>query len=518
MKVLIVDDERHVIVAIELLVDWKEIGFDQVITSSDSTEALELIKSEHPDLVLTDMMMPEVHGTELVEAIASFDKNIKIIVISGYSDFDYIQHTLRHGGTDYITKPIKEKQLVDAVAKAIADIKEVKQIKEVRKQVWRRDPIFWDQVFNEVLENGRLSQEQIAGIKDEFSLEEGMPVTIGKLALFGLDILKEKAFSNDEKLMIFALRNVCMEVISASVMKGYVTLQMDEEMRMTLVLWGKAYASMMVLKNIELALQNLYSLDTVVGVSNSRLFPSYMPLALEEAKEGLMSLDLMSKNPGIRVYTCHTEKFIYQLDHRQVLKYIEYNNEDYLKEHIRDLVREITDLNIMTLRELIAIRMEMQRVLSYCSSQLSVESAEMSQMEQYWFNPRIPEYLCREFIYQTRVLLKSWKRKNKQAQDLMAAIRDYIDSHYSAYLSLEVLSTEFGMSREHISRKFKQRLNRTVNNYITEVRMKEAKALLQGTELSIKDLAIQMGYEDEKYFSKVFKKTYGMTPAGFRKL
>ncbi|MGP1910531.1 response regulator transcription factor [Metabacillus sp. JX24] len=99
----------------------------------------------------------------------------------------------------------------------------------------------------------------------------------------------------------------------------------------------------------------------------------------------------------------------------------------------------------------------------------------------------------------------------------MEDIVSYVDTYYMEDLSLEKLSNVFFLSREHISRKFKQETGMTLSKYMTDLRIKQAKAWLRETDKTIYSISTMLGYQDEIYFSKLFKKVVGMTPFEFRK-
>lgn len=122
MKILIADDEKPVRDAILLLVDWNEFCIDQIFQAEDGSEAISLINREHPDLVLTDIMMPVSTGLYLMEWIYRNSVPCKVIAISGYTDYEYVRQIFIQGGIDYISKPIQPQKLHNALRKAISQI------------------------------------------------------------------------------------------------------------------------------------------------------------------------------------------------------------------------------------------------------------------------------------------------------------------------------------------------------------------------------------------------------------
>ena len=118
LSVLIVDDERYIREGLRNLLEWENIGFSICDEAGNGQEALEKIDLYQPDLVLLDIKMPGMNGTEVIQRIREKNKLCEIIVLSGYSDFKYAQTAMHYGVTEYIVKPIDENELTAAVWKA----------------------------------------------------------------------------------------------------------------------------------------------------------------------------------------------------------------------------------------------------------------------------------------------------------------------------------------------------------------------------------------------------------------
>lgn len=116
-KVLIVDDESLIRDGLKCIMDWEAMGFCVCGEASNGEEALRLILSQQPDLVLMDIRMPKMQGLEVVKAVRQQDFKGRFIITSGYSDFKYAQEAMRYGVEFYLTKPIEEEELSTSVHK-----------------------------------------------------------------------------------------------------------------------------------------------------------------------------------------------------------------------------------------------------------------------------------------------------------------------------------------------------------------------------------------------------------------
>lgn len=118
MKILLVDDEPHVTRAIQQLVNWDELSIDTVLTASSGHDALEQMELYVPEILMTDVVMPDMTGLDLIKTVHANYPHTKILMISGYSDFEYIHTAMLHGGMDYLLKPLTPGALTSAIRKA----------------------------------------------------------------------------------------------------------------------------------------------------------------------------------------------------------------------------------------------------------------------------------------------------------------------------------------------------------------------------------------------------------------
>jgi two-component system response regulator YesN len=123
LKAMIADDEKKVRIALKELGEWDSLGIEVMCECQDGDELYERAKEFKPDIVVTDMRMPGLSGAELIKSLYSLDKKIKIIVVSGYDDFEYTRQAIISKAVDYLLKPIDSEGLNSALKKAIAEIK-----------------------------------------------------------------------------------------------------------------------------------------------------------------------------------------------------------------------------------------------------------------------------------------------------------------------------------------------------------------------------------------------------------
>lgn len=119
MTVLIVDDEPYMVTYIAGLVDWNLYGFDRVLTANGGSLARDLIRDHRPELLVTDIRMPKISGLDLSRYIEENGLNTKVIILSGYSDFEYAKQALHYGVSDYLVKPVLRQDFVETLERVM---------------------------------------------------------------------------------------------------------------------------------------------------------------------------------------------------------------------------------------------------------------------------------------------------------------------------------------------------------------------------------------------------------------
>ena len=131
VKLVVADDEERVCRLIVALGNWEELGIKVVGTAANGIQALELIRKEKTDILITDIRMPGLNGLELIEKVREISPDIKIMIISGYANFEYAQNALKQGVSDYLLKPINKDALNESLTKMVTSDRNCRE-----EQIW----------------------------------------------------------------------------------------------------------------------------------------------------------------------------------------------------------------------------------------------------------------------------------------------------------------------------------------------------------------------------------------------
>ena len=131
LRVMLVDDEPFILQGLKILVDWNKEGFDIVYTASNGKEALEYLKNNEVDLIISDIQMPVMNGLELLENIQKTGvSHARFAILTGYDDFSYAQRAIKYNSMDYILKPVQKKDIL-ALLRNVSKLEKVSKEKEI---------------------------------------------------------------------------------------------------------------------------------------------------------------------------------------------------------------------------------------------------------------------------------------------------------------------------------------------------------------------------------------------------
>ncbi len=454
MKVLIVDDEAHVREAIRLLIDWELYDSAEVLEASNGREAVSMIERHAPQIVLTDMIMPAGGGIDLLEWISRSAPETKTLVISGHGDFDFARQTLRYGGMDYLLKPIDGDQLNEAFARAVDS--------------WRAGEESRRQLREQTMEVNRFK-----------------PVYRDKLCSDLLGGPAARASAGRELAGEFALDEGPGTVRSAVVRLG-------ERSPLWLRYAGRADLLFFTLANVS---------NEVLGHGRD----GYAFRNLGREREMAIFFWAGAAHAGEKLSRMNAglagvlgEPLHFGLG----------GCADGLAEGLRASYLQAEEaLNRRQAVQAGTAGTFAARGSAHYSGGAGAAGMHIDAANAADSGPEDGEYIH----------AFEGGPAGAAGAGVMEDIAAYIREHYREDLTLQDLADRFFLSREYISRRFKREFGENVFDYLANVRLERAKRLLRDSDMTVVRIADLVGYQDEKYFSRVFKKTTGCSPNEFRR-
>lgn len=537
MKALIVDDESRVRKAIRLLVNWEEHGITEIKEADGANKAIEMMSEYKPQLVITDMMMDAGDGIELMRWIEKHSKACKFIVISGHDDFEYMRHTVQSGGIDYLLKPIDADNINAAVATAI----KTWLAEEHARQIQFKQSIMLNElkpVHDEKLLSGLFNDTANINYtvqrlkKDRVIPNQITNVQLVILQINNADKLLLDRFGNDVELLLYTIENICNECIGRD-FNGVAFKYWGSFEQIILLLWDNKVNAAFITNQINNVIYKLFSRKFHFGTTTLDKFPTSLAKQYDEAISALDHRNLLDfasylhnasefrqfqNNESYSFANVKDEWRVALLSGNQHLieKYSKswidfFVNNSYISPHLLQL----------WLEDMFSFRSSLLQEISH--NQKNELLTMLEQQDTLTIPPNIHDYSIklhdwRQWVLQFNLNLSKavtgiQQNKSRSFSDVVS----YIEIHYNEELTLQEIADTFLISREYISRKFKQEYAISFTEYVTSFRLNKAKALLLNRNLKLNKIAEMVGIPDVKYFSKVFKKHEGLTPNEYRK-
>lgn len=535
IKVFLVEDEMVIRRGIKNSIDWEKEGYIFCGEASDGELAYPMIIKEKPDILITDIRMPFMDGLELCKLVKKELPNIKILILSGYDEFDYAKEAIRLGGTEYLLKPISSGKLLEALNGVSESIRREKEDKDlVRKYMeeMRENTEHEKQKFFEQMIAGNLSMADAleTGKKYEMNLSAGMY----NLLLFRFTLGKENRKSGE----LLGEAEYAIEKLTERLeyvfefqrgVEGWAFLLMaDNEEQMSERVKELS-------KDLEEIMKNYSTIAYFGGIGQPVARLRELEESFREAERALAARFTMELNRIISVEDIRMAQNVDTLDDIEITsfgeiektrtmleKFLNNGAEDEIDEFVDVYINELPEENLKSVLMRQYIIMDAYIVMmSFCEKIEGIEGEMQAQSEELKNSMKTIQTL-EEIKNYIRMLLKKIigvrdTISGRRYSDIIEIAKDQIRKTYmSDEISLNTIAAEVGMSPSYFSSIFSKEMGKTFVEYLTEIRMDRAKELLMCSSMKTSEIGYEVGYKDPHYFSYIFKKTQNCTPKEFR--
>lgn len=535
IKVFLVEDEMVIRRGIKNSIDWEKEGYIFCGEASDGELAYPMIIKEKPDILITDIRMPFMDGLELCKLVKKELPNIKILILSGYDEFDYAKEAIRLGVTEYLLKPISSGKLLEALNGVSESIRREKEDKDlVRKYMeeMRGNTEHEKQKFFEQMIAGNLSMADAleTGKKYEMNLSAGMY----NLLLFRFTLGEENRKSGE----LLGEAEYAIEKLTERLeyvfefqrgVEGWAFLLMaDNEEQMSERVKELS-------KDLEEIMKNYSTIAYFGGIGQPVARLRELEESFREAERALAARFTMELNRIISVEDIRMAQNVDTLDDIEITsfgeiektrtmleKFLNNGAEDEIDEFVDVYINELPEENLKSVLMRQYIIMDAYIVMmSFCEKIEGIEGEMQAQSEELKNSMKTSQTL-EEIKNYIRMLLKKIigvrdTISGRRYSDIIEIAKDQIRKTYmSDEISLNTIAAEVGMSPSYFSSIFSKEMGKTFVEYLTEIRMDRAKELLMCSSMKTSEIGYEVGYKDPHYFSYIFKKTQNCTPKEFR--
>lgn len=508
LKVLFADDEPLMLEGLRFLVDWEELDFEICGEALDGEDALQLIHSKEPDLVITDVRMPVIDGLELISRTYESSLRPKFIIFSGYADFEYAKRALKYGVANYLTKPLDEQELTEALQTVKA------QIDLERRNSLRREALaalMQADTVARLLTRENTAEELADGLK---TLGISPASRICCVLVHGTQPDSEKMRSRlasvdgNERL-----RGITAYPFTAGSRKhGYLLVSPPE---------GPVVDPAAVNRWI-FEMRPLYDSPVQFTASRQHQGADWLNTAYHEA----LAAECCRKEEGGAAACFFQEPEKGRMarlpaELRSTLLAAVTGGEP---EQLSTRIRDVFNLFAAEVASSAWIDGFLANIKAELLREIAARGGDSAAWAEKWFPPRYTAACLPHLERQTEEELAEaagWFAAAAETgggeDPMMSAVTGYVREHYQEKLKLQDIAKALHVNSAYLGQRFRKHYGSSFNDYLHEFRIEEAKKLLRRTDMGISDIASRVGYSDADVFAAKFKALNGVTPSGYKK-
>ncbi|AEI43094.1 response regulator transcription factor [Paenibacillus mucilaginosus] len=512
-KVLLVDDEFIILDGISSVVDWGAVGTELSGTAENGVEALEFVRRNPPDIIITDIRMPGMDGLELVAAVSKEYPQISFVLLSGFSEFDYAQTAMQYGVKHYLLKPCSEEKLVEALTELVAEIRERDDregfVRSIKLSLERVMPHAKEQFLKEFVTNKTYGAREWDYFKEVY----GLPFQSQTVRLLLIELEGEHEYEH-----LFAVKNIAEDIfpnpLLSSTAGGHVLLLMEDTLPQE-----ELFERIDMVRS---TFMRYYRTDLTAALSE----PGQLTQARRLYKQ---TIECLNHRFYLEEGSLITERDIsiqgdadhhgFTYDEERLIMPIKAGAWQDAERELLLVFRQLGELRLdiaATKSYVIQLFMAMIRLcdperMSGYLTQLTgiLDSTKLQSMHHLVMS--VAEEITRE---------RYERNRNKQSQIVMT-VKKIVERHlHDETLSLQMVAKEIFMNPDYVGKMFKKETGEKFTNFVLRSRIELAleKIRRSSEQLTISELAEKTGFGDNTpYFSKIFKRYTGYSPSEYRK-
>ena len=534
LKILLVDDEEQVRKIIAKKIMWEKLGYELIGNVGNGREALELIEVNEPDVVLTDIRMPFMDGLELASRLKEEYPDIKVIIFSGFDEFEYAKQALKYNVIEYILKPVNIEEMTEILRKVrqsiVDDILKKRNIEKLREAYMKGLPVIKERFLTDLI-HGKLKsraeiQQKMSLYQIPLAFQEGYLVTTLMLTDKKIDRTNAIEGIDQEEMQYFSVKQYLEEMLQNQYDNIFLRTTSGWSVILGIRKGERGRKVVMLLNNFCRSCKKLLDIEITAGVGSVVSDIMEIESSYQESKEALGYYRIMGKGKAIYIQDVEPGQNESLLSEEkledQLMVSIKFGSEEKVCQCIDEIVdqaegKKIHDNQVMIYY--ISLVINLMKFAEKCD----VHTGDGEDISR--------DYIEKIFQIKSADRMKEWMKEiclniqkeiGREREDatlkLINQAKAFIEMHYQEpSLSVEMICQELHISPAYFSTIFKKEVGESYVSYLTDLRLKKALELLKDTTDKTYVIAEKVGYSEPNYFSYVFKKKFGVAPSKYYK-
>ncbi|MBB6023503.1 two-component system response regulator YesN [Paenibacillus sp. JGP012] len=521
-RVLLVDDEQDVREGLVVEVDWEAMDLRIVGLAENGREALEMAERVEPDIVITDISMPFMDGLELARRLRERNPLVKVVILTGYDEFDYARQAVSLSVDEYLLKPFSAKHLTELLARLCAqmaaEIAERENVQQLREHYRTSLPLLQAELIATLLHRQKSAQYILSRASQcELDLEGER---------YGVSILTLHP-SEDAELKLFAALNIAAEIWNDH-QAGYAFLHQETVVLLYIDRLGGAEGEKLLQQALEKVVRSIHHYLRVPATIGSSRLADTLPAVKHAYEDALLALDYrLVPGTDSLIYIADVERQTEgklrfdELKQQTLTRCLKAGTQAELEQGLQIIFREITvehgrsDIQLYLIEVLTTVWKAAQ------ASGEEMEDIFGAGFQLYTELFRLPGLSeAQQKVREVCLLVQERISSGRQHvyKDIVEQALAFTKQHYAdPELSIQKVCAHLHISSGYFCSIFKKEVQLTFLQYLMQIRMDEARELLRSTELKSFQIAERVGFAEPNYFSFCFKKHVGVSPKEYRR-
>jgi len=536
-KVVIAEDEPIILEGIKRKIRWDELGLELAGTASHGMEAYQLCKRMKPDILITDIRMPELTGLELIKHVKQSNRRLVCIIVSGIGDFHFAREAIELGVSHYLLKPLKENQINDLLREQIALLEEHsidrRSVMELNEKYKRQEETMRELALSKHITDAvsPADEREIAelfrgrGANRKYA---AVVFAIGNIAYPHLHFRAE-----EEPHLLFGIQNIIQECFRESKLDAIVFKNAFRKREIVaLVDAPNKQQAELAKKTSRHALHHIsriFKVSAAAGFSDEAADIGGLRRKYSEAAWACRDRIVCGfgqvyafRPPGVPAAAGRNEKAISAAEEKMMARWSDERRIDEFGDWLDRKMEAISngrDGGVYEEWERLCI--EVYQCFHVLLSKKGVEDRQMlGDYQSFLENLRNcdswKEMLSELIRLAGEVSDRCYQGGKLSGEDIVEEVKRHIDRNYAQPISLQWISQNFYIHSNYFCRLFKEKTGVNLTDYIADVRLRQAMKLVRTTDLQIRSIAEMVGYDNPAYFSMLFRKTFGRSPVQVR--
>lgn len=532
-KLLLVDDEVLVREAIAENIHWNELGYELLSVCENGKEAIEYIKKNKVDVVITDICMPFIDGIDLSKYIYENHLPINVIIFSGYNEFEYAKKAIKYGVSEYLSKPVTAYELSEILGNLKKNLDKKREVEaefdKLNKSYFKNRILIQSKIIEKLIMGNEIEEESRKEI-EEYGLQ--MDYLEYRVAIVEIDIYSDLYNANEDKIKKGEMKSFVIYNISDEIIKKYNAGEVckGDNNKGLILLWTNHSREFedkinLIFKEIQEEVFKVLKLTITISVGEIVYSLSDLHKSYKDAEQLLLYRYLWDENQIFdREKLKNKLNGSVNLDNviDKVILGIKLNEKKQIEEKIIEIQELLKNAYIrknkicLYLFEIVSQACDLLRTYNLTDDFIYRKKEEVITRITESRSLREAMLILKEFCYMSCDEMYKQRDSDGNKQAMLAL--DYIEKHYGDFdLNLNVICSYVCVSISHFSTIFKNYTGDTFMEVLMRTRMQKAKELLENTSLKNYEISEKVGFRDPHYFSIAFKKATGKSPKEYVK-